>query len=90
MYPARRKRVSLQRHTFEANPPGATTATHRLCAGKEPVKNAGVCVPPFATHLSLNNLARHQNEREERESLYTQPPKNDRFGGNDGPLRALE
>jgi len=57
-----------------------------LCAGAgylwEPVKNPGVCVTP-PTHLSLNNLVKRQNEREEerrRESLCTHPLKNDRLG----------
>jgi len=29
----------------------------------------------YPTRLSLLNLAKHQNEREERESLYTHPQK---------------
>jgi len=34
----------------------------------------------FATHLSLDNLAKYQNEREgDSSTCYTHPPKNDRF-----------
>jgi hypothetical protein len=47
-----------------------------LCAGREPVKNPGVCALPI-TH----NLAKRQNEREgERDYVYTHPLKNDRLG----------
>ena len=58
-----RDRESLSTHPLEND---------KFAEG-EPVRNPGVCL---LRHLSLINLAKHQNEREgEIERLHT-PPKN--------------